>query len=467
MLTLEQIKDLARAGESEILEFKRSTAEDKAAARAVCAMLNHRGGRVLFGVTQGLHGGVLGQDVGEQTIERVAQRLQGIEPPAFPSIDRVPAGKGREVVVVSVSRGRNPPYTYAGRAYRRVGNTNERLSQAAYNNLLLENLHTEQRWENQPAPDWAVTDLDEREIRFVVEEAIRRGRLEEPSTRNTTDLLRGLGVLKDGVLLRAAVVLFGNSERLSMEFPQCTLRIARFKGISRTEFIDNRQVHGNAFKLLSSAEAFVRENNPIAGRVAPGRMERIDEPLYPPLAVREALANALCHREYAIAGGSVAVGVYDDRLEVTSSGTLHFGLTPESLFKPHESLPWNPLIARVFYRRGSIEAWGRGTLRMAEIAVESKLPPPEIEDAGGCVTVRFRPRRYVPPGRVHMNITERQRAILRMLNEAPGGMPVREIAAKFAEEATIRQVKLDLGVLKVLKLADFAGRGRGARWRRC
>ena len=105
----------------------------------------------------------------------------------------------------------------------------------------------------------------------------------------------------------------------------------------------------------------------------------------------EALANALCHREYAIAGGSVAVGVYDDRLEVTSSGTLHFGFTPESLFEPHESLPWNPLIARVFYRRGSIEAWGRGTLRMAEIAAESHLPPPEIEDAGGCVTVRFPP----------------------------------------------------------------------------
>ena len=348
-----------------------------------------------------------------------------------------------------------------------MGNTNERLSQAAYNSLLLENLHTEQRWENQPAPDWSVADLDEREIRFVVEEAIRRGRLDEPSTRDPTELLRGLGVLKDGLLLRAAVVLFGDSEQLSMEFPQCTLRIARFKGTSRTEFIDNRQIYGNAFKLLSSAEAFVRENNPIAGRVAPDRMERIDEPLYPPLAVREALANALCHREYAIAGGSVAIGIYDDRLEVTSSGTLHFGLAPESLFKPHESLPWNPLIARVFYRCGLIEAWGRGTLRMAEIAAASDLPPPEIEDAGGCVTVRFRPRHYVPPGRIHREITERQQAILRALNEASDGLPLREIAAKFANEATNRQVRWDLDVLKVLELVDSSGRGRGARWRRC
>ena len=466
-MTLEQIEDLVRAGESEVLEFKRSTAEAETAVRTVCAMLNHRGGRVLFGVTPGPNRAVLGQEVGDRTIENVAQRLQSIEPPAFPSIDRVPVGQGREVTVVSVSSGRSPPYTYAGQAYRRVGNTNERLSQAAYNSLLLENLHAEQRWENQSAPGWAVADLNEREIRLVVEEAIRRGRLDEPGTRDPTELLRGLGVLKDGLLLRAAVVLFGDSERLSMEFPQCTLRIARFKGTSRTEFIDNRQVHGNAFKLLSSAEAFVRENNPIAGRVVPDRMDRVDEPLYPPLAVREALANALCHREYAIAGGSVAVGIYDDRLEVTSSGTLHFGLTPESLFQPHESLLWNPLIARVFFRRGSIEAWGRGTLRMAEIAAESKLPPPEIEDAGGCVTVRFRPRRYVPPGRIQRDITVRQQEILRMLNEAPKGLPLREIAAKFVDEAKIRQVRLDLNVLKVLELVDSSGRGRGARWRRC
>ncbi len=59
-------------------------------------------------------------------------------------------------------------------------------------------------------------------------------------------------------------------------------------------------------------------------------------------------------------GGLVGVAIYDDRLEVTSSGTLHFGLTPEALFGPHGSLPWNPLIASVFYRRGIIEAWGSG-----------------------------------------------------------------------------------------------------------
>lgn len=119
---------------------------------------------------------------------------------------------------------------------------------------------------------------------------------------------------------------------------------------------------GNAFDLLRKAELFLRENLPIAGRITPSLFERLDDPLYPPVVLREALANAFCHRDYSIGGGSVAVAVYDDKLEITSSGALHFGLTAEALFAPHESLPWNPLIARVFYRRGLIESWGRGTL---------------------------------------------------------------------------------------------------------
>lgn len=58
--------------------------------------------------------------------------------------------------------------------------------------------------------------------------------------------------------------------------------------------------------------------------------------------------------------------VYPDRLEITSSGPLHFGLTVEDLYRDHDSLPWNPLIASVFFKRGIIETWGRGTLKMVE-----------------------------------------------------------------------------------------------------
>jgi ATP-dependent DNA helicase RecG len=134
------------------------------------------------------------------------------------------------------------------------------------------------------------------------------------------------------------------------------------------------------------------------------------------------------------------------------------------LFRPHESLPWNPLIANVFYRRGFIESWGRGTTKMAELALSAGLPRPEIEDLGGCVTVRFRPTRYVPPQRVGRDLTERQQAILTLLHQSARGLPLREIRARIGEAAD-RRVREDLAALRTLGLAIATGHGRGARWK--
>ena len=309
-------------------------------------------------------------------------------------------------------------------------------------------------------------DLDVAEIRNTVAEAVRIGRLNEPGSRGPEDLLRGLGLLRGGVLSRAAAVLFGNAERLECEMPQCLLRVARFRGPDRSEFLDNRQFNGNAFTLLSSAERFLRDALPIASRFEADRMARIDEPLYPPLATREALANAFCHRDYAMGGGSIGLGVYDDRLEVTSTGPLHFGLTPNDLFEPHESRPWNPLIARTFYRRGIIEEWGRGTIRMADLATSAGLPRPEIEARGDCVTVRFRRADYVAPLPAGNDLVDRQRAVISMLDRAEDGLPLREIHARLTSQTSERQVRRALAELRRRGLAESFGRGPASRWKR-
>ena len=471
-MNIEHIAGIVAAGESETLEFKSTTGTRREAARTVCAMLNQRGGQVLFGVMA--DGRVVGQQVGERTMEEISAELGRIDPPAFPTIERIPVADGREVIAVTVSRGQARPFMYRSIAYRRVGNTTVEMRADEYQRMLFERMHSEQRWENQRADGWSVDDLDANEIRTTVEEAVRRGRLENPGTRDPHDLLRGLGLFKDGMLWRAAVVLFGNEERIRFDFPQCLLRVARFKGADRTEFVDNRQFHGNAFALLRVGERFLRDSLPIAGRIEEDSFERIDEPLFPPLATREALANAFCHRDYSIGGGSVGVAIYDDRLEITSSGSLHFGLTPEKLFAPHESLPWNPLIADAFYRRGIIERWGRGTLKIAELAAEAGLPAPEIEDGGGGVTVRFRPRvspnplrisvSFSPPNAVSLN--EQQQAILRLLEESDRPLALREIHARFPVTASVRQVKRTLSRLRELGLVVPTGHGVSARWTR-
>ncbi len=463
-MALDEILALSAERESETVEFKRTTGTRRAAVATVCAMLNHRGGHVLFGVTP--EGNVVGQQVSDRTMEEVSAEIQRIDPPAFPEIGRIRVADGLDVIAVSVNRGSARPYQYRGTAYRRVGNTTMTMSAEEYNQMLFERLHSEQRWENQPATGWTVADLDVAEIRKTVAEAVRTGRLNEPGSREPEDLLRGLGLLREDVLLRAAAVLFGSWERLEFELPQCLLRVARFRGIDRSEFLDNRQFNGNAFALLSHAERFLRDMLPVASRFESGRMRRIDEPLYPPLATREAVANALCHRDYALGGGSVGLAVYDDRLEVTSTGPLHFGLTAAVLFGPHESRPWNPLIARTFYRRGIIEEWGRGTLKMVELATSAGLPRPEIEERGDCVTVCFRNGQVVPSRRSGHDLIERQEAILALLDQAGGGLALREIRAHLALQASERQVKRALAALRNRGLAVSTGRGPAARWRR-
>ena len=130
--------------------MKASTEERIAGAVAVCAMLNHRGGTLLFGVQQS--GRISGQIVGDRTIEQLSSALREIDPPAFPTIDRVHVRDELAVVVVTVPVGQHQPYIHRGRALRRVGSTNRAMSRDEYHRVLLERLHGQLRWENETGP---------------------------------------------------------------------------------------------------------------------------------------------------------------------------------------------------------------------------------------------------------------------------------------------------------------------------
>ncbi len=443
-MTPKQIFALAAAGESATLEFKKSTAEKDRACRTLCAFANGQGGHVLFGVTPA--GRVVGQAVSDRTLEELAQDFQGFEPPLFPAVERVPVDDGREVLVLTVASGARVPVAFRGVAYERVLNTTRTMPRETYQRLLLEEMHATERWENRPAVGWSVSDLDHEEIRRTLEAGIQAGRIEEPTTRDPLEVLRGLGLVKHDALLRAAVVLFGRADRLLPDFTQCLLREARFRGTEKGEFLDNRQFHGNAFEIFQRAQRFLRDHMPIAGHFEPGRMERVDTPAYSPLAFREAIAKAICHRDYSTGGSSIGIAMYDDRLEVTSSGTLHFGFTPQLLFEPHESRPWNPLIASVFYRRGIIETWGQGTLKMAAWAKEAGLPAPEILEITGAVVVRFRPSALgmaettrKTPGKTPGKTAA---AILELLAKTPGlSVPQLATSLRRSESAVHRAIK--------------------------
>jgi ATP-dependent DNA helicase RecG len=350
---------------------------------------------------------------------------------------------------------------FAGRPYQRVQSTTSVMPQAEYERRLLERAHVSRRWELLPAEGYRVADLDEDEVRQAVTESMAAGRLVGP-WEGVPETLRRFRLLAGDTPTQAAVAAFARDPLPN--YPQCALRMARFRGVTKDEFLDNRQVTGHAFRLLREAMDFLGRHLPVAGRFEPGLLQRIDEPLFPPLALREALVNALIHRDYAAYGGAVNVAVFDDRIEVSSAGTLPFGLTPADLTRDHLSQPRNPYLADVFFRRGFIERWGRGTQNIVALCVAAGHPAPRFEEQAGHVVVRFLVKGYVPPHRIGHDLTERQRRILFVLRdgELHGRGDIKQAIDPALPDSTLRD---DLRLLRSLGLILSSGRGKAAGWR--
>jgi ATP-dependent DNA helicase RecG len=390
-MDLEALRRLVAAGESESVEFKKTTGQRTEAGKTLCAMLNGQGGHVIFGVND--RGEIVGQRVTTRTHEEVANELRKIDPQVTPAWETVRVGGGLAVIIVFVPGG-GGPYTFDDRPYIRSGPTTQRMDKRLYEARLTERMHATSRWELLPVPKGiTVADLDAGEIEVTLENAVRIGRMERPRRADIRSILTGLRLIEGGRLLNAALVLYGKSERAENPFPQLAIRLARFRGTSKVpDFADNRQYWGHAFDLLRRAESFLQDHVPIAGKLMRNRFQRVDRAWYPPQATREALANALCHRDYSSHGGTVSLAMFDDRLEISNPNGLHFGLTPQSLTRAHDTQPWNPRIAEVFYRAGLIEKWGMGTINILEWCRENGNPPPrwEVREPGS-VVVTFWP----------------------------------------------------------------------------
>ena len=459
-MTLPQLTELIAnsKGEWEHIEFKKSTGELHGGMETLCGFLNGTGGRLFFGVTNS--GRIQGQDVTDATFQEVANALRKLEPPAWIEQTRITVSGTKEVLMLETTLQVDGPYTFDGRPYLRIGNTTSRMPQAEYERRLLVRANAQGRWERQIAEGYKVADLDMAEVERTLRAAVHEGRLESPPSDPVEGLDR-LHLQVDGHLLRAAVVLFGR--KLMPDFPQCALRLARFKGTTKDEFLDQRQLHGHAFLILDEAVHFIMRHIPVAGRIEPGKLERTDTPLYPPPALREALVNALCHRDYTIPGGAVNVAIFDDRLEIISSGLLPAGITVAELKQNHVSHPRNPLIAGVFFRRGLIEQWGRGTQKIVDWCLAAGQPEPEFEEQAGAVVVRFLPSGYSPPLRVSHDLNDRQRQILLILsNTKEWTFP--EIYKSLENPPGLRSVQADLRLLRDLGLVGSRGRGKSARW---
>lgn len=415
---LEDIKERIAQTENEQVEFKETTGQLERGMETLCAFLNGEGGTVLFGVTDS--GKIIGQEVADATKRSIAEAINRLEPTTIVQVSYTPIpDSNKKVVALHVEDSRlNRPFCYKGRPYCRVESVTTTMPQSAYNELLMLRDGVKYRWELFKNPGLTLQDIDESEVLKTVRLGIEYGRLPENTGNNIPDILEKFGLLKNGILNHAAAVLFANRELA--EYPQCLLRLARFRGTDKMAFIDNQRIQGNMFTLLNAAMAFIFKHLSLSG-VTEG-LEREEHLTIPYKAIREGVVNSICHRIYRTAGGSVGIAIYDDRVEIENPGTFPHDWDMEKMKSEHCSEPQNPLIANVLYKRKLLENWGRGISLMTEECKKAGLPEPEYRLGGGFVVLVFRftkpdptSTRQVPDK--HPTSTRQVESLIRLIGE--------------------------------------------------
>lgn len=250
---IDDIRKLASGDEGGRTEYKLITGQLERGMETLCAFLNGEGGTVLFGVAD--NGKITGQEVSDKTKREIAEAIRLFEPFATITVSyaNIPDTDKQVIALYAEEQRYMRPFTYKGRAYQRIESVTSVMPQDKYNHLLMQR-GGKYSWEAIPNPDLQISDLDENVIIGAVRAGINCGRLPETTIREEIPaILEKFDLLHDGKLNNAAAVLFG---RNLYDYPQCLLRMARFRGTSKEEFIDNQRQQGNIYALLDAAMSF-------------------------------------------------------------------------------------------------------------------------------------------------------------------------------------------------------------------
>jgi ATP-dependent DNA helicase RecG len=257
-------------------------------------------------------------------------------------------------------------------------------------------------WDEKVCERATFSDLDEEKVRWFLRQARRERNLDIDPDIPIQEALERLELTRNGLVTNAAVLLFG--KRPQRFFITSEIRCGRFKGAEPLEFIDMKVQNGNLIDQRENAVKFVLDHLPrytrnmIQLHAKIVGLERIETWEYPTEAIREAITNAVVHRDYEMPA-NVQVRIFDDRLEVWGCGSLLPPLTVENLKGKHRfatlhsqhAVLRNPLIGNCFFLIKFIEQWGTGTNRIIEACVSHDLPEPTFEEISGGLVACLEP----------------------------------------------------------------------------
>jgi ATP-dependent DNA helicase RecG len=301
-----------------------------------------------------------------------------------------------------------------GELIRRRFNTIEELCSALYASLVdhltltgvIQNLPFDER----ACPDATLGDLDEKAIRQFLRGARQRRQFPLSDSTPASEVLAHLNLVRDGRPTWAAVLLFGRQPQKFISSSE--IRCMHFHGTAVQRPAPFYRIYkGTLFELVDQAVDFVLSKLDLSvgtrsvSNQAPTRYE------LPPEVVREAVVNAIAHRDYT-QPGAIQISIFADRLEIWNPGELLPPLTLAKLRKPHRSVTRNARVCEVLYLSGNIEKYGTGTLMMIQESVGHSLPEPDFAGGPGEFVVTLWRDWLTESVLASLNLNDRQTAVI-------------------------------------------------------
>ena len=216
------------------------------------------------------------------------------DPQIYPEINLCPVGD-KNIIEVKVKENEEKPAFFKNHAFKRVGRTNQRISTSEMRKLAKEE-RKRLSFDEQICEEASLEDIDEEKVKAFLKKARYERKFELDTEVSVREALEKLGLSSEGKLTNAAILLFGKNPQ--KYFLPAKTRCARFKGTKPLEFIDMKVFEGNIIDQREDALEFVREHIKLQAKIV--GTERVEKWEYPIEAIREAITNAICHRDYEI-----------------------------------------------------------------------------------------------------------------------------------------------------------------------
>ncbi len=356
-------------------------------------------------------------------------------------------------VVVPIS---SVPIAYHGSYYYRSGSTKQELKGTALQEFLLKKMG--RTWDDLGIPNTNETELDLAAIQFFLTKATQSKRMVEESLTDSLPIpTQKLHLYNQDLALKnSAILLFGKSPL--RYFANAYFKIGKF-GVDDADLISQDVIEGPIIFMAHKVMEVLR-NKYLKSVITYKGLQRIEELEYPEEALREAILNAIVHKDYT--GTSIQLSIYDDKLLLWNPGRLPEDLTIAMLKTKHPSRPHNKNIAELFFKAGYIEVWGRGIAKMVSSCKAMKFPEPIISEyAGGIQVVFNKPNlKSSLKGSLKGSLKNEQKTVA-LIAEKPN-ITIPELAIALAKSTGT--VKKYLQKLKQNDIITRKGAKRGGYW---